>query len=358
MNSRNFLSSENISTAEPRLSSMRKLLQFLLKRPLTWMANNLSASPEKEAVFNSLTKLFRSGEKRNSKRMITHPFNTANDHFIIFSDQHKGSRDHADDFTACEPNYIAALQFYHAQCYHFISLGDCEELWKYRPEKAIPRNKAAFEAESAFQNDKKYFRTFGNHDIIWKNKWDVHRLLKHDFSLPLPVPEGILLQCETGDRKLGIFLTHGHQGDKMSDNNGLSTWLVAHCWAPLQRYLQINVNTPSKDDTLRNKHNKLMYEWSCTRKNLILITGHTHQPVFASGKFSSHSSNHIERDEHDKLRPSYFNTGCCCFSDGDITGIEIAEGWIRLIKWQMERSGSNRKVLEEIRLDQLVRDLD
>jgi hypothetical protein len=32
-------------------------------------------------------------------------------------------------------------------------------------------------------------------------------------------------------------------------------------------------------------------------------------------------------------RPCYFNTGCCSFSDGDVTGIEIAEGYIRLVKW-------------------------
>ena len=143
----------------------------------------------------------------------------------------------------------------------------------------------------------------------------------------------------------------------MSDNNAFSTWIVAHIWAPIQRYLRINVNTPSKDDALRNKHNKLMHEWSSRRKNVLLVTGHTHNPVFASGKYSNHPSNAIETETTEKLRPTYFNTGCCCFSDGDITGIEIADGFIRLVKWYNENAISKRKVLEEIGWAKLLNDL-
>jgi hypothetical protein len=51
-----------------------------------------------------------------------------------------------------------------------------------------------------------------------------------------------------------------------------------------------------------------------------------------------------------KIIPSYFNSGCCCFNDGDITGIEIAEGCIRLIKWYSKQEAPNREVLEEIKL--------
>ncbi|MBL0145719.1 MAG: hypothetical protein IPP48_08135 [Chitinophagaceae bacterium] len=57
-------------------------------------------------------------------------------------------------------------------------MGDTEELWKYKTEEVIPQNRAALSAEAAFQNDNKYYRTFGNHDIIWKNKWDVQGCLK------------------------------------------------------------------------------------------------------------------------------------------------------------------------------------
>jgi len=54
------------------------------------------------------------------------------------------------------------------------------------------------------------------------------------------------------------------------------------------------------------------------------------------------------------MKPSYFNTGCCCFSDGDITGIEIAEGCIRLIKWSRINGNPTRHLLEEMELHQLI----
>jgi hypothetical protein len=335
---------------------MRKFLQFLLKRPLTWMAVHLSASPKKEDVFRSLDKLQRNSRKKKSRNMIVLDIDTLTDDFIIFSDQHKGNKGYADDFKNSEANYIAALQYYHAQSFHYINLGDCEELWKYRAEDILPHIGDALAAESAFQHDTRYYRTFGNHDLIWKNKLDVDRYLKNNFALPLPVKEAVVLRTVINGRPLTILLTHGHQGDKMSDNNAFSTWFVAHFWTPLQRYLRINVNTPSKDNHLRNKHNKMMYEWSSSRKDLLLITGHTHQPVFASGKYSDHADGRIPLAFED-IKPSYFNTGCCCFSDGDITGIEIAGGFIRLVKWVGKWAGSKREVLEEISWNDLLKDL-
>jgi UDP-2,3-diacylglucosamine pyrophosphatase LpxH len=335
---------------------MRKILQYLLKRPLTWMANSLSAKPEKEAVFKSLSKLYNSA-KTNSKRVCSIPFDITKDKFIIFSDQHKGNRDTADDFANNEINYLKALDYYNLQHFSFINLGDSEELWKYTAEEVLPNNEKAFAAEAAFQPTR-YYKTFGNHDLIWKNKIDVDRLLVPYFTMPLPVCEGIILKIIIGDEPLTVFCTHGHQGDKLSDNNALSTWIVAHLWTPLQRYLRINVNTPSKDDSLMNKHNKLMHEWSSKRKNILLITGHTHRPVFASGKYSNHPANNIATDAHEKLKPSYFNSGCCCFNDGDITGIEIEGGCIRLVKWHQEEDhGSSRIILEEKNLQELIKDL-
>lgn len=54
-------------------------------------------------------------------------------------------------------------------------------------------------------------------------------------------------------------------------------------------------------------------------------------------------------------KPNYFNTGCCCFDDGDITGIEIAGGKIKLIKWKYNGdSASERIVLEETELKNLL----
>jgi predicted phosphodiesterase len=336
---------------------MKKFLQYLFKRPIRWMVHRFSAAPQKDIVFASLTDLYASAPDESDNRVKLISADVATAKFIIFSDQHKGDKSAADDFKKCERNYIAALEHYNQNQFSFIDLGDSEELWKFRPEKILPANKKALAAEAAFHPDR-FYKTFGNHDLIWKNKPDVFFLLRKYFAMPLPVYEGIVIHLKTTKNILKIFLTHGHQGDAMSDNNGFSTWIVAHIWLPLQRYLKVKVNTPSKDFSLRNEHNIMMSEWSGLQQHCILITGHTHVPVFASGRCYNHPSNNIPGKDQQRIKPSYFNTGCCCFDDGDITGIEIDDGFIRLIKWQKAHGTSERMVLEEILIDDLVKDLE
>jgi hypothetical protein len=124
-----------------------------------------------------------------------------------------------------------------------------------------------------------------------------------------------------------------------------------------------------------------MYQWSVKRKNILLITGHTHQPVFKSFTHIEKLYDELEiakksKDETainelkkqitsreskgDKIPDftgyldTYFNSGCCCFDDGDITGIELEDGCIRLIKWQYGiHKKSERIVLEESKLEDL-----
>ena len=341
---------------------MKKFLKKILGPLLTRLASNASA-PDKKEVFKSLSKLLRNlnTETGNRGPSLSVDFNT--DKFIIFSDHHKGNKDHGDDFAGNEKNYLVALDYYFTNKFKYVNLGDSEELWKYKPEQVISKNIKALSSEARFHEEKKYYKTFGNHDLTWKNKLDVDIWFKGIFTLPLPVFEGLLLKTIIDGKPLSVFLTHGHQGDKMSDNNGLSTWIVSHIWRPLQRYLEINVNTPAKDYVLRDRHNIMMYEWSSYKKNLLLITGHTHKPVFASGLYSDHPSNTIPGKNvtpdgvKKKLKPSYFNSGCCCYNDDDITGIEIASGKISLIKWHWETTTSKRVVLEEVELEKLVNDL-
>jgi hypothetical protein len=196
--------------------------------------------------------------------------------------------------------------------------------------------------------------------------------------------EGIILMTSIGNSELTIFCAHGHQGDRQSDGNWFSKWFVSMIWGPLQAYLHINPNTPANNDQLKTVHNRLMYEWSEKRENLLLITGHTHQPVFRSlthletlyaaldkAKASNDmarvndlqhqvTERHLKGDQvlefkDHSYKPCYFNSGCCCFDDGDITGIEIENGKIRLIKWKYDaHKESGRIVLDECGLDELV----
>ncbi len=39
----------------------------------------------------------------------------------------------------------------------------------------------------------------------------------------------------------------------------------------------------------------------------------------------------------------YFNTGCCSFDDGDCTGLEIAEGKTRLVRWPDDDGNPKKK---------------
>jgi hypothetical protein len=128
-----------------------------------------------------------------------------------------------------------------------------------------------------------------------------------------------------------------------------------------------------------------MYEWSAKQKNTLLITGHTHQPVFESlthlerlyrSLLQAEKEKDIDKTEevkkeirlrepqftavspdYLKMKPTYFNSGCCCFSDGDITGIEIENGSIRLIKWTSIDHQSQRCMLEEKSLKELTSEL-
>jgi predicted phosphodiesterase len=335
---------------------MRRFLQYLLKRPLIWATNKFSAAPKREVVFKSLTDLLAAAESNKDNSVKLLEGDAASAKFIVFSDQHKGDKSWGDDFRTNEVNYLAALKYYNDNNFTFIALGDTEELWKFRVDKILPENEKPLAAEAAFQPDR-FFKTFGNHDLMWKNKIDVLLWLKKYFAMPLTVHEGILIKLKTAEKILNVFLTHGHQGDMMSDNNRFSTWIVAHLWMPLQRYLRINVNTPSNDYSLKNKHNIMMSDWSADNRDLILVTGHTHVPVFGSGKYFDHPSNNIPGKEQHLLKPSYFNSGCCCYNDGDITGIEISDGCIRLVKWYDEEILSKRMVLEEKNMEELMKDL-
>ena len=346
------------------------------------MAERFSSSPRQKDVFASLDLLLK---EIKAGKTLTGPilsFDVNQHKFIIVSDQHKGARDGADDFARAEKNYLQALQHYYTQGYTLINIGDAEELWENTPAMVLEKNRAVLLEEARFLSANRYYRTFGNHDLEWKYDLPRHLYLKPIFGEKLQVPEGIILQTCVGDRSIDILLTHGHQGDKQSDGNPLSTWIVAALWTPIQRFLSISVNTTADSYDLVDKHNIIMYEWSAQQKDLILISGHTHKPVFAS-------LDHIDRirlelnkalqvaDEEkvEKLQaelifrqkeyegkqanrlmaqPTYFNTGCCCFNDGDITAIEISEGMIRLVKWQEEGDQSKRMVLEESSLVYLV----
>ncbi|MXV16227.1 metallophosphoesterase [Pedobacter sp. HMF7056] len=360
---------------------MRRFLQKLLRNRVRRLADRYSSRPVKRRVHASLTRLFHRIVKDPGKKGPILHFGL-NDRFIILSDQHKGAKNGADDFMLAERNYLAALDHYFNGNYCYINLGDSEELWKNGVISVTRENPLSFEKEKQFLKEKRFIKIFGNHDLFWDNDPLAAITLLGIYGEKVRIYTGALLETDIGGNPFKIFLTHGHQGDLQSDGNWFSKWFVSMVWAPLQSYLGINPNTPSNNDELKTEHNRLMYEWSARQENMLLVTGHTHQPVFLS-------LTHLERlyqslndakkagdqlliqefereirsrwrkgdiiPDFTSYRPTYFNAGCCCFDDGDITGIEIADGYIRLVKWEYDEQGlPARIVLEEISLSVLA----
>ncbi len=248
--------------------------------------------------------------------------------------------------------------------------------------QVIKHNAQVHEAEAAFVQQKRYAKVFGNHDNFWNLDPLAGTFLKQMFGEAIPVYAGVVLQLQPDDGDpVSIFCTHGHQGDDKSDGNWFSAAFVTYIWAPLQAFLDINPNSPSNSNALKSLHNQMMYEWSAMSDGIVLITGHTHQPVFKSHTHLERlylqlddavmakddiladtirreipkrmqQFDHIQAGFRD-MRPSYFNTGCCCYSNGNITGIEICENAIRLVKWHADGKDFKREIAEQMSLDDL-----
>lgn len=350
---------------------MKRPLQYIFRKPVIWLANKFSSRPKSRLVFSSLSQLQEDivkGKKEKGPFLSCQPEKAR---YVVFSDQHKGGRDAADDFLPAEDNYVKALGWYYGEGYTYINLGDCEELWENTPATVIERNRLSLLEEAKFLQKERYYRIFGNHDLEWNYLIPRNQFLKPIFGEGLKIYEGLLLELPYGNETYRILFTHGHQGDQHSDGNAFSKWFVAAIWTPIQRFLDIRINTVSDSFDLVDQHNIVLYEWTLQQANTILVTGHTHKPVFASLDHIDRLTKQLEKAVQegngalaDRLksdlakrqaeyagkqivktmaRPAYFNTGCCCFSDGDITGIEISDGFIRLVKWE----DGERKILEE-----------
>lgn len=249
------------------------------------------------------------------------------DKFILFSDCHRGDGSFADDFANNRNIYFHALKQYLQNGFQYIELGDGDELWENLFFKDIfESNKNVFLLLQKFYLQNKLYMIWGNHDMVYRNP----NIVKKNFSeyfdntegkkLPLmphlQFHEGIVLQhAETGQE---LFLTHGHQADFMNYVGWkLNKFLVRVLWKPLQVWGIKDPTSPAKNYLEQIKVERRIKQWIVNNKNIITIVGHTHRPHFPSP-----TENAI----------NYFNDGSCVHPRS-ITGIEIAEGTIALVKW-------------------------
>jgi hypothetical protein len=196
------------------------------------------------------------------------------------------------------------------------------------------------------------------------------------------VPESILFSVVNENQTIGtLFLVHGHQGTLDSDRfSWFSRLIVRYIWRPIQRLTNWRSTTPATSWELRQKHNVALYMWSEKQQKTILIAGHTHRPVFealvnvetvanelaalqqkdsadmetaeqiteleAELEWVQEQSTQLESGLDTTIKPSYFNSGCCVYSDASLTGIEISAGEIRLVRWPNAAGHNEPEVLQ------------
>lgn len=327
---------------------------------------------------------------------------------VIFSDLHRGAGDGADDFRDCVKAYSAALGYYLEAGYTLVLLGDIEELWECFPDPVIRkyRNNLLLEAEFLKQKEPRYYRVYGNHDDLWR---DLKTINKH-FQAQMPghpeitVTESLRLTLKGQEGKeFRFFLVHGHQGTLDSDRFGeISRLFVRYVWRRIQRIFKIKSTSSARDQRLSGGHDFALYNWALEKwekndpERAVLIAGHSHQPVFSSKtyvaklkddlaalqeKARATTFNERERTElvqeiaikraelefvkaeygdsiDDGGHACYFNAGCCSFSDGDVTGLEITNGEIRLVRWPDDEGRPRAKVLESARIRRIFESLE
>ncbi|MGI8592972.1 MAG: hypothetical protein ACR2ML_01130 [Solirubrobacteraceae bacterium] len=134
---------------------------------------------------------------------------------IIFSDQHKGARDGADDFQRCERAYNAALAYYLETGHSLIVLGDAEELWECEIKEVMHAYGDTLALEAEFHRRGRYERMWGNHDSQWSKPRNAKRHL-HPFFPGLRLREALKLRV--GGRAARPALPRprpsGHQGQR------------------------------------------------------------------------------------------------------------------------------------------------
>ncbi len=255
------------------------------------------------------------------------PFNN-DSKFVLFSDCHRGDNSFADDFANNRNIYFHALKHYYEKGFVYCELGDGDELWENLFFKSI------FEAHThiylllkKFHEEQRLHMLWGNHDMVYKNPNYVKKMLSTYFDektgkvvelfKDIKYHEGVILKhTDTGQE---LFLTHGHQADWWNYTFWKwSRFLVRILWKTLNVMGIADPTSPAKNYKELIKVERRIKSWIANNNHLLTIVGHTHRPRFP--------------------KPGdipFFNDGSCVHPRS-ITGIEIENSAISLIKWQID----------------------
>lgn len=249
-----------------------------------------------------------------------------NSRFIIMSDCHRGQGNTGDNFLPNQTLHFAALEYYYKNGFTYIELGDGDELWANRKiQPILEAHRDIFLVMSEFFKQNRLYMLYGNHDIVKRRKWLINRIYKNFYcdngSCKKPlfpginISEGLVLKEANTDKE--ILLAHGHQGSFLNDTIWpVGRFLVRYLWKPLELIGFIAPTGAARSHRKMETVEKKLVEFADSEQ-LMLIAGHTHRPVYPKpGK------------------GLYFNDGSCVHPRS-ITGIEISNGKIALVKWSV-----------------------
>ena len=246
---------------------------------------------------------------------------------ILFSDCHRGDNSFSDEFADNRNIYYHALQHYYKNGFSYAELGDGDELWENLTfESLFEAHKNIYKILQQFHREGRLFMLWGNHDMVYKDPAYVEKHLSHyfdpidsrqkDLFKGIQYHEALILHNTENDQEL--FLTHGHQADWW--NYTFWRWgrfLVRVLWKPLQVWGIADPTSPARNYRELIKIERRIKKWMLKNNSPVTIVGHTHRPRFPEpGEIP------------------LFNDGSCVHPRS-ITGLEIENGSIMLIKWQI-----------------------
>jgi predicted phosphodiesterase len=247
--------------------------------------------------------------------------------FILFSDCHRGDNSFADDFANNRNIYYHALKHYYVQGFDYAELGDGDELWENNSfESILYAHKNVYGLMQLFHKQKRLHMIWGNHDMVYRDPNHVKKHL-HSFFDPkvsadvelfgdIEYHEAIILKHK--DTQQELFLTHGHQADWWNYTFWKwSRFMVRVLWKPLNVMGIADPTSPAKNYKELIKVERRTKKWITENNNIMTVVGHTHRPRFP-----------------EPGDVAFFNDGSCVHPRS-ITGMEIENGAISLIKWQI-----------------------